>query len=62
MILDLAPVNWLAVIVAALATFFLGGLWYQALFGRLWVRLHGYSHEKVMQMRTARPPAHFLAA
>lgn len=60
MTLSLEHVNWLAVIVAALATFFLGGLWYQALFGRLWVRLHGYSPEKVKAMQAAKPPALFF--
>jgi Protein of unknown function (DUF1761) len=29
-------INWLAVLVAALATFLLGGLWYGPMFGRIW--------------------------
>jgi hypothetical protein len=29
-------VNWLAIIVAAVATFILGGVWYGPLFGRVW--------------------------
>ncbi len=58
--LSVEHVNWLAVAVAALATFFLGGVWYQALFGKLWVRLHGYSPEKVKQMQAAKPPALFF--
>src|SRR5262245_11660740 len=29
-------INWLAVLIAALATFLLGGLWYGPLFGRIW--------------------------
>jgi Protein of unknown function (DUF1761) len=57
---SLEHVNWLAVTVAALATFFLGGLWYQVLFGKLWVRLHGYTPEKVKQMQAAKPPALFF--
>jgi hypothetical protein len=60
MTLSLEHINWLAVTVAALATFFLGGVWYQALFGKLWVRLHGYSPEKVKQMQAAKPPALFF--
>ncbi|MFM9995129.1 MAG: DUF1761 domain-containing protein [Phycisphaerales bacterium] len=60
MTFSLESVNWLAVVVAAVATFFLGGLWYQALFGKLWVKLHGYSEEKVAQMRAAKPPALFF--
>jgi hypothetical protein len=32
------PINWLAVIAAALSTFVLGGLWYsRPLFGRAWM-------------------------
>lgn len=60
MTIELGAVNWWAVLVAALATFFLGGMWYQALFGKLWVRLHGYSPEKVKAMRAAKPPALFF--
>lgn len=60
MTFSLESVNWLAVAVAAVATFFLGGLWYQALFGKLWVKLHGYSEEKVTQMRAAKPPTLFF--
>ena len=29
-------INWLAVIVAAVATFVLGGVWYGPLFGKIW--------------------------
>ena len=44
-------VNYLAVGVAALATIFIGALWYsRLLFGKLWVKAHGYSEEKVKQM------------
>lgn len=60
MTLTLESVNWLAVTVAAIGTFFLGGLWYQALFGKLWVKLNGYSPEKVKQMQAAKPPALFF--
>ena len=45
-------VNYLAVLVAALATIFIGALWYSPLlFHRIWVKAHGYSEEKVEQMR-----------
>ena len=44
-------INYLAVGVAALATLFIGALWYsRLLFGKLWVKAHGYSEEKVKQM------------
>lgn len=35
--------NWLAIIVAAVSTFILGGLWYGPLFGRAWMRASGVS-------------------
>lgn len=60
MTIDLGTINWWAVLVAGLAAFFVGGLWYQALFGKLWVRLHGYSPEKVKAMQAAKPPALFF--
>ena len=60
MTIELGAINWWAVLVAGLATFFLGGLWYQALFGKLWVRLHGYSPEKVKAMQAAKPPPVFF--
>ena len=39
--MDISTINWLAVIVAALSTFILGGLWYGPLFGRAWMRASG---------------------
>jgi hypothetical protein len=57
---DLAKINIWAVLVAALIAFFIGGLWYTALFGKLWVRLHGYSEEKVKQMQAAMSPPLFF--
>lgn len=43
-----ANVNWLAVAVAALLTFVLGGLWYSPLlFGPSWQRLAGLSDAEV---------------
>ncbi len=34
----LPDINILAVIVAALVAFFVGGVWYTALFGKQWVK------------------------
>ena len=53
-------INWLAVLVAGGATFMLGGLWYTALFGKLWQRLHGYSDEKMKEMQARKPPPMFF--
>ena len=41
-----AQPNYLAVIVAALSTFLVGGLWYSpALFGKVWMRENGFTEE-----------------
>src|SRR5258708_2127362 len=41
-------INYLAVVVAAVAAFALGGVWYlPLLFAKLWVKAHGYSEEQV---------------
>jgi hypothetical protein len=58
--INFSEINWLAVIVAAFATFMLGGVWYTAIFGRAWQRLHGYSDEQLAQMRARRPPPVFF--
>lgn len=34
-------INWLAVVVAAVANMVLGFLWYRVIFGKLWMRLMG---------------------
>jgi uncharacterized protein DUF1761 len=36
-----SQVNWLAVLVAALAYFFLGAIWYSALFRNAWIKATG---------------------
>lgn len=45
-------VNYLAVLVAAVATFVLGALWYSPLlFAKPWMRMHGYTEEKLKSMQ-----------
>jgi hypothetical protein len=39
--MEINSLNWLAILVAALATFLLGGLWYGPLFGKTWMRVTG---------------------
>ncbi len=58
--IPLSSLNWLAVLTAGVAAFFLGAVWYQALFGKLWLGLHGYTREQVAAMQKARPPAVFF--
>jgi hypothetical protein len=60
MAIHLNQINWWAVLVAAVATFFLGALWYSALFGKLWIKFQGYSEEQVKQMQANMNPAVFF--
>ena len=57
----LNEINWLAVLVAGFAMFMIGGVWYGAVFAKLWQRLHGYTDEQVKAMQKARPPQVFFS-
>ena len=59
--LNLTEVNYLAAGVTGLIIFFLGGLWYQALFGKLWVKLHNYSEEQFKALQEQFSPAKFFS-
>src|SRR5438309_11886804 len=39
--------NWVAVLIATVAYFAIGFLWYTVLFGNLWVRLMGKTREEL---------------
>jgi Protein of unknown function (DUF1761) len=55
-------VNFLAVFVAALATFALGALWYSpVLFGGAWVRANGFTPEQLAAMRRRAAPAYSVS-
>lgn len=45
--MDLSSINWLAVIVATVASFGVGFLWYGPLFGKAWQKLMGFSEEEM---------------
>jgi hypothetical protein len=48
-------VNWLAVIVAAVSTFALGGLWYSPLlFGRAWMSANGFTEAEIAKGNVAK--------
>lgn len=49
-------VNWLAVIVAPLLGFVIGGIWYGPLFGKAWMRATGITEE---QARAGNKPKMF---
>ncbi|WP_420577400.1 DUF1761 domain-containing protein [Ekhidna sp.] len=41
----LQNINWLSVLIAALSTFLIGGIWYGPLFGKAWMEAFGYTEE-----------------
>jgi hypothetical protein len=43
----MGPINWLAVVLGAVAFFVLGALWYGPLFGKAWKELVGFDGEKM---------------
>lgn len=43
-------INFLAVLVAAVATFMVGGLWYGLLFAKRWAEVHGYTEDQLQAM------------
>lgn len=43
--------NYLAILVAAIATMVLGFLWYGPLFGKPWMKLAGLTTEKISEMK-----------
>ncbi|WP_078381719.1 DUF1761 domain-containing protein [Sutcliffiella halmapala] len=43
----IGEINFIAVIVAAISAFFIGGIWYSLLFGKLWMKLHGFTEEQL---------------
>lgn len=49
-----AHLNWLAILVAALACFPIGYLWYGPLFAKAWMRLTGITEEKARQANMAK--------
>jgi len=50
----LPTIHWLPVIASAVAVFAIGALWYSpVLFGKAWVKAHGYTAEKIEAMRAS---------
>lgn len=46
-----SEINWLSVFLAALSSFFIGGLWYGPLLGKLWMKVHGFTEEELKKRR-----------
>lgn len=47
----MVPVNYLAVLLAAIASMPLGFLWYGPLFGKPWMKMMGITPEKAKEMK-----------
>ena len=45
-------IHWLAVIVAGVGAFMVGGVWYSALFGKVWMAARGVSPESMTESRS----------
>jgi hypothetical protein len=46
--MDMSSINWLAVLVAGVSAFVLGGVWYSpALFGKAWMNENGFTEEQL---------------
>ena len=58
------PINWLAVLVAGLVIFMLGGLWYSSvLFAKRWIALQGRTEEEMRaSAASANMPLMYLSA
>jgi len=47
--MNLFDVNWIAVVVAALAGFVVGGIWYGPVMGKTWMGAVGLTEEQIKQ-------------
>jgi hypothetical protein len=53
--MDMSTINWLAVLVAGISAFVLGGVWYSpALFGKAWMSENNFTTEDVKKGNTAK--------
>ena len=55
-------VNYVAVLVAAVASMIIGGLWYSVLFGKVWMNLSGMDEKKVAAAKKKGMAASYVAA
>jgi hypothetical protein len=47
-------INWLSVVIAAIASFIVGGVWYGPLFGRVWMEAFGFTKTELEKRNTAK--------
>ena len=48
----MVPVNYWAVLVAAVANMVIGSIWYGPLFGKKWMKLQGWSKDDLEKMKS----------
>lgn len=60
--IDFASLNYLAIAIAAIGTFFIGGGWYTVLFGSAYQKAARLSDEQMKTLHTERPPAVFFGS
>jgi hypothetical protein len=60
--LDVAGVNWLAVVASRVVSYALGGLWYAVLFTKPWIRYTGITHESAAAGGNAKMAASYAGA
>lgn len=46
-------INWLSVLVAAISSFLIGGLWYGPIFGKAWMRAFNFTEEGLKKRNMA---------
>lgn len=46
--MDMSTINWLAVLVAGISAFVVGGIWYSpGLFGKAWMKDNGFTEDQI---------------
>lgn len=58
----ISQINVWAVLVAALASFIVGWLWYGPLFGKQWMKLNGFTPEKLREEKGLPMPLILIAS
>jgi hypothetical protein len=51
MALQQVSINYLSVLVASIASFVLGMLWYGPLFGKYWMKMMGFTKDSIKKMK-----------
>lgn len=52
--MDIANVNWLSVVIAAVSAFLVGGIWYGPVFGKAWMTEFGFTEEDLKKRNPAK--------